>query len=142
MASDKKEKKEKKDKKEKKVKETKLSSEDGKVKKDKKDKKKDKKEKAKLAAALDAHLQSDVAGQVEESQTKRKKKAAALPEANSTPVMDVPAVLVPFAVPLAGERDQKKVIKMVRRCEFTGLPRCRPRPPLERQHHAYIKEGI
>ena len=123
MAADKKEKKDKKDRKEKKHKETKLASDDGgKVKKEKKDKKKEKKEKAKLAAALDAHLQSDVAGQVD-GNNKQKKTVVKLSEADGTPVTEVPAILVPFAVPLVEDKDLKRVIRMVRRGKLPLHPR-------------------
>ncbi|KAH0435845.1 hypothetical protein CcaCcLH18_04627 [Colletotrichum camelliae] len=97
MAAEKPEKKEKKDKK--------RSVSDGGVKKDKKDKdKKDKKEK--LERVLDEHLQADVAATAVASGDVSSKTADGLP---------VVGALVPFAVPLADEKNMKKVMKSIRK---------------------------
>lgn len=100
-------------------KEKKLREESG-VKKEKKDKKEKKEKKAKLAAALDEHLKGDSPAAVvpaaeagpmavDEVATPKKKGEVVPPAA---------AVLVEFAVPLADEKNVKKVLKGVRKGKF------------------------
>lgn len=111
MAAEKPDKKEKKDKK--------RSDESGvaKSKKDKKDKK-DKKEK--LAAALEDKLQKDAAAQ---SDAASKAVKAAPADDNSDSEMEdksgeevaLERTVVPFAVPLADDKGQKKVYKAIRK---------------------------
>lgn len=106
MASDRPEKKEKKDKKDKK-----RSPEDG-VKKDKKDKKEKKEKKAKLVAALDEHLQAEAAASAIASGVMAVDDDVATPPAADS---IAPVSMVPFAVPLADDKNMKKVLKGVRK---------------------------
>jgi H/ACA ribonucleoprotein complex subunit 2 len=109
MAADRPSKKEKKEKKEKK-----RSAEEG-VKKDKKDRKDKKEKKAKLAAALDEHLQAEAAASALASGV----MAVDVDEETTTAVVVAekiaPLSMVPFAVPLADEKNMKKVLKTVRK---------------------------
>lgn len=115
MAADKHEKKEKKDKK--------RSDESG-VSKSKKDKKDKKDKKEKLAAALEEKLQKDAAAQ-SAAPVKAVKAAAAEDsdsdmEDKSQEVVTLERTVVPFAVPLADEKGQKKVYKTIRKGK--GIP--------------------
>lgn len=117
MAAEKPDKKEKKDKK--------RSDESG-VSKSKKDKKDKKDKKEKLAAALEEKLQQDApvkttaAVKADEESDDEEEKKAELP---------LERAVVPFAIPVADEKGQKKVYKTIRkgmslRCvKFLG--RCR-----------------
>ncbi|CAK7219114.1 snoRNA-binding protein [Sporothrix bragantina] len=123
---DKKDKKDKKEKKEKK--EKKRSETDGVHKsKDKSDKKEKKQKKEKLAHALDAHLQASAAASAaaeeaaEASDSDMADEAAAPAEATTPkkktaePKPIVRGALVEFAVPIAADKYQKKVFKVVKR---------------------------
>lgn len=111
MASDRPDKKEKKEKKEKR-------SEDAGVTKSKKDKKEKKDKKDKLASALDEKLQQDVAAQ---SAVKASDEGSDMEE-DKTPEVTLERKVVPFAVPLADEKGQKKICKTIRKGRLL-LPR-------------------
>lgn len=98
------------DKKEKKEKKEKRSEESG-VKKEKKEKKDKKDKKEKLAAALDEKLQQDVAGQI--SPVKGSEDSDV--EEDKAPEVALERKVVPFAVPLADEKGQKKICKTIRK---------------------------
>lgn len=98
------------DKKEKKEKKEKRSEESG-VKKDKKEKKEKKDKKDKIAAALDEKLQQDVAGQI--SPVKGSEDSDM--EEDKAPEVVLERKVVPFALPLADEKGQKKVYKTIRK---------------------------
>ena len=101
------------DKKEKKEKKEKRSEESG-VSKPKKDKKEKKEKKEKLAAALEEKLQQDAS---------KSTKTAAVDEDDDSEMEDsdkvedvaIERTVVPFAVPLADEKGQKKVYKTIRK---------------------------
>lgn len=112
MASDRPDKKEKKEKKEKR-------SEDAGVTKSKKDKKEKKEKKDKLASALDEKLQQDVAAQ---SAVKASDEGSDMEE-DKTPEVTLERKVVPFAVPLADEKGQKKICKTIRKGR-PPLPLC------------------
>ncbi|KAL6864040.1 50S ribosomal protein L30e-like protein [Trichoderma novae-zelandiae] len=103
------------DKKEKKEKKEKRSDEAGvaKPKKEKKDKK-DKKEK--LASVLDEKLQQDVAAQ---TSAKASEEASDMDE-DKAPEVALERKVVPFAVPLADEKGQKKICKTIRKAAKNG----------------------
>lgn len=94
------------DKKEKKEKKEKRTEESG-VKKEKKEKKDKKEKKEKLAAALDEKLQQDVAGQISPEDSDM--------EEDKAPEAALERKVVPFAVPLADEKGQKKICKTIRK---------------------------
>ena len=112
------------DKKEKKEKKEKRSEESG-VSKPKKDKKEKKEKKEKLAAALEEKLQQDAS---------KSTKTAAADEDDDSEMEDsdkvedvaIERTVVPFAVPLADEKGQKKVYKTIRKgmleSRLTQLP--------------------
>ncbi|KAL1903215.1 snoRNA-binding protein [Sporothrix stenoceras] len=125
--TDKVDKKDKKDKKEKKEKKEKKRSEtDGVHKsKDKSDKKEKKQKKEKLAQALDAHLQASAAASAaaeeeaaDDSASDNEMADAAPTESKkktATPKPIIRGALVEFALPLAADKYQKKVFKVVKR---------------------------
>jgi hypothetical protein len=118
MASERPEKKDKKEKKEKR-------SDDAGVAKSKKDKKEKKDKKDKLASALDEKLQQDVAAQ---TSAKASEEASDMDEDNKPQAEQLPLErkVVPFAVPLADEKGQKKICKTIRK----GTPPLSHSPPL------------
>lgn len=135
--TDKVEKKDKKDKKDKKEKKEKRRSEtDGvhKSKSDKSDKKEKKQKKEKLAQALDAHLQASAAAsaaaeeEVADESASDNEMADAAPAAAASkkkaaaPKPIIRGALVEFALPLAEDKYQKKVFKVVKRGEYMSLP--------------------
>lgn len=107
------------DKKEKKEKKEKRSDESG-VSKSKKDKKDKKEKKEKLAAAaLEEKLQEDAAKQ---SVSKGASAAATeddsdseMEDGNEAPELTLETTVVPFAVPVAGDKGMKKVYKTIRK---------------------------
>ncbi|KAK1255359.1 hypothetical protein MKX08_009354 [Trichoderma sp. CBMAI-0020] len=103
------------DKKEKKEKKEKRTEESG-VKKEKKDKKDKKDKKEKLAAALDEKLQQDVAGQI--SPVKGSEDSDM--DEDKAPEVALERKVVPFAVPLADEKGQKKIYKTIRKAAKNG----------------------
>jgi H/ACA ribonucleoprotein complex subunit 2 len=109
VVDDKKLKKEKKskDKSEKKEKKDKKRSESEGVHKEKKDKKKDKAKQDKLARALDAHLQADVAASVAAE--------GELVEVDPEDIIKPAEELVPFALPLADDKTHKKIYKLIKK---------------------------
>lgn len=119
MASEKPDKKEKKDKK------SKRSETDGITKASKKDKK-DKKAKKKLEKLaevrdLDEKLQAAAAATVEAKNTTGAEDSDSEVEETikvTVAVDTVKASLVPFAKPLVQDKQEKKVLKCVRKCEF------------------------
>ncbi|KAK3996707.1 50S ribosomal protein L30e-like protein [Cladorrhinum sp. PSN332] len=97
----------KKDKKEKKSKdksEKKEKKAEAGVSKEKKDKKKDKVKQDKLARALDAHLQADAADAVKEEE-----------KVDTEDMIETADTLVPFALPLADDKTQKKLYKLIKK---------------------------
>lgn len=112
MASERPDKKEKKEKKEKR-------SDDAGVSKSKKEKKDKKDKKEKLASALDEKLQQDVAAQ---SAVKVSDEGSDMEE-DKTPEVTLERKVVPFAVPIADEKGQKKICKTIRKGRLL-LPRC------------------
>ncbi|EGR44390.1 uncharacterized protein TRIREDRAFT_124149 [Trichoderma reesei QM6a] len=112
MASERPEKKDKKEKKEKR-------SDDAGVAKSKKDKKEKKDKKDKLASALDEKLQQDVAAQ---TSAKASEEASDMDEDNKPQAEQLPLErkVVPFAVPLADEKGQKKICKTIRKAAKNG----------------------
>ena len=90
-----------------KAKKDKKRSESEGVSKDKKDKKKDKAKQDKLARALDAHLQADVAAEA----GVQIETAAVDPEDLIKPSEN----LVPFAMPLADDKMHKKAYKLIKK---------------------------
>jgi len=106
VVDDKKLKKEKKSKDKSEKKDKKRSDNDG-VRKEKKDKKKDKAKQDKLARALDAHLQADVAASFEAQDDQTEID----PEDIIKPVEE----LVPFALPLADDKTHKKIYKLIKK---------------------------
>ncbi|UKZ75078.1 hypothetical protein TrVFT333_002750 [Trichoderma virens FT-333] len=103
------------DKKDKKEKKEKRSEESG-VSKSKKEKKDKKDKKDKLASALDEKLQQDVAAQ---SAVKASEEASDMDE-DKTPEVALERKVVPFAVPLADEKGQKKICKTIRKAAKNG----------------------
>jgi H/ACA ribonucleoprotein complex subunit 2 len=125
-----------KDKKDKKEKKAPRSESDG-VHKDKKDRKKERHAAGKLASALDAHLQAEVAAGAAEEETKRRRKeekkarkdkaaAGGADDAGDDAEMkgaDDPAegktslegALVYFAHPMADEKAHKKLFKLIKK---------------------------
>jgi H/ACA ribonucleoprotein complex subunit 2 len=87
-------------------------SEEGGIKKEKKDKKKDKAKQDKLARALDAHLQADVAASVKDESSKQQQGTKDVdPEDLIKPAEE----LVPFALPLADDKAHKKIYKLIKK---------------------------
>ncbi|KAL6815486.1 50S ribosomal protein L30e-like protein [Trichoderma sp. SZMC 28013] len=109
MASERPDKKEKKEKKEKR-------SDDAGVSKSKKEKKDKKDKKEKLASALDEKLQQDVAAQ---SAVKVSDEGSDMEE-DKTPEVTLERKVVPFAVPIADEKGQKKICKTIRKAAKNG----------------------
>lgn len=99
------------DKKERKEKKDKKRSDDGGIKKDKKDRKEKKDKKAKLASALDSHLDSAAPAKTASDVVMSTDLTGEAP----APALVAPATLVPFAIPLADEKNMKKVLKTVRK---------------------------
>jgi H/ACA ribonucleoprotein complex subunit 2 len=112
---------------------SKRSEADG-VHKDKKDRKKDKESSEKLANALDAHLQAEVAAEAaaDESKRRRKEEKAAKRKQKTGDVdmdgEDDPAegktsaegALVYFAYPMADEKVHKKAFKLIKKGTSSG----------------------
>ena len=101
----------------KKEKKEKKLREEGGVKKEKKDKKEKKEKKAKLAAVLDEHLQGDGPAAVVPASEAGAMAVdeVATPKKKGEVVPAGAAALVQFAVPLADEKNVKKVLKGVRK---------------------------
>lgn len=89
--------------------------EEGGIKKEKKDKKKDKAKQDKLARALDAHLQADVAASVGHQDDEQQMKVD--PEDLIKPTDE----LVPFALPLADDKAHKKIYKLIKKGMWHSL---------------------
>ncbi|TFB06774.1 H/ACA ribonucleoprotein complex subunit 2 [Trichoderma ghanense] len=111
MASERPEKKDKKEKKEKR-------SDDAGVAKSKKDKKEKKDKKDKLASVLDEKLQQDVAAQA--SAKASEEAASDMDEDSKQAELPLERKVVPFAVPLADDKGQKKICKTIRKAAKNG----------------------
>jgi H/ACA ribonucleoprotein complex subunit 2 len=107
MAAERPDKKEKKEKKEKRSEEAGVS----KPKKEKKEKKEKKDKKDKLASVLDEKLQQDVAAQTSVNDSE---EASDMDEDKPAEVA-LERTVVPFAIPLADEKGQKKICKTIRK---------------------------
>lgn len=102
---------------EKKEKKEKKRSDESGVSKSKKEKKDKKDKKEKLAAALEDKLQQDAAAQASDnSDTKIADAEDADSDEETTPSeLPLERTVVPFAIPVADEKGQKKVYKAIRK---------------------------
>ncbi|KAB5554430.1 50S ribosomal protein L30e-like protein [Coniochaeta sp. 2T2.1] len=85
-------------------------SDEGGIKKEKKDKKKDKAKQDKLARALDAHLQADVAASATKDDA-----ATEMKDVDPEDMIQPAEELVPFALPLADDKAHKKIYKLIKK---------------------------
>jgi hypothetical protein len=110
---------------EKKEKKDKKRSDESGVSKSKKDKKDKKDKKEKLAAALEDKLQQDAAAQASDNSDTKIADAEEVDSDEETTPSELPLerTVVPFAIPVADEKGQKKVYKAIRK-GTASIPYC------------------